>query len=281
MGFEIHIDTLAAAGLVPYVATSQPLLKVLDQSPLGPAPQIRLLEREADRPFHEAYLVANGLAFGSATADLRMPNWVLVDCVLTQTAIVGFAIARKDAPAELLEAFTSAPGFDVNTTDYLPVSGQVAGLALDGNTLVGFSLFSLRRFLPKIPALGTITKALALLVYRAQGRRFIGISHWDNKALTMHGRFGKSMWIESPTIPLHTRKSMALVYGMNVDFNPDTLHERPEAGTYDFLMRADDGAQKEKMIRRMTEGKRYVIVPPFHIVKDDTIYLPIREETLT
>ena len=273
MAFKEHLETLASVGLTPYVASSKALLDTLDLSVLGRSPRIYLLEREADRPFHEAFLVAGTL--GVRAQGDKLANPVLLDCVLLQTAIIGFALSRNRASDELINAFAN---IELDKLDYLPVSGQVAGLSLDGR-LVGFSLFSLRRYLPAVPALGVITKASALLAYRARGRRFVGISQYDNKFLSLHGKFGNPMWIEVPTIPIHPEPDMSLVYGMTVDFDPDQLHERAEPGGYDFMMRADDNAKKSEIARGIEKGWRYVIVPPYQVEKDEVIYLPIRVET--
>ena len=48
----------------------------------------------------EAYLLSNSLSYESP--NLKMPHWVLIDCVLMQTAVVGFTIAKSAVPEELL-----------------------------------------------------------------------------------------------------------------------------------------------------------------------------------
>jgi hypothetical protein len=274
MSFQANLETLAYLGLTPYVAASRSVVDALDFSVLGRAPRVHLLEREEDRPFHEAFRLSNALGFG--VPEAKMPDWVLVDCVLMQTAIVGFALSRRRASDDLLKAFAADPAIEMEKLDHIPVSGQIAALSLDGQRLVGFSLFSLRRYLPAVPALGVVTKALALLLYRAQGRRFTGISNWDLKSLSMHGKFGRPMWVEWPTIPVRPKSRMFLIYGMVIDFDPDALHEREAPGEYDFMMRADDDAKKREMIKGIGEGKRYIIVPPYQIEKEGGIHIPIR-----
>jgi len=276
MTFKSNLETLATAGLSPYIAASRMVLPALDQNIIGRAGRIYQLEREEDRSFHEAFRLANALGFTSPV--VKMPDWVLVDCVLMQTAIVGFAIAKKRAPPALIAAFKNDAAFDLNQLDYLPVSGQIAGLSIDGQSFVGFSLFSLRRYLPKVPALGVITKALALQVYRAQGRRFIGLAFWDNRVLSMQGRFGRPMRIESATVPIYPAQIRAMTYSMVIDFDPDEMHEREAPGRYDFLMRADDETKKHELSRRQAEGTNYIIVPPYQIEKNGMIEIPIRAE---
>lgn len=275
MTFKSNLEILASAGLSPFIATSRMVLGALDQSVTGRAGHVYLLEREQDRSFHEAFRLANGLGFAPAA---KMPNWVLVDCMLMQTAIVGFAITKKRAPDSLIREFENDPSFDLADLDYLPVSGQIAGSSLDGKSLVGFSLFSLRRYLPQVPALGVVTKALALQVYRAQGRRFVGLTFWDNKALSIQGRFGRPMRIESTTVPIYSSRPTAMTYSMVIDFDPDEMHEREAPGRHDFLMRADDEAKKREISRGQAEGLSYIIVPPYQIEKGGVIEIPIRIE---
>ena len=276
MDWQNPLSSLAAHGMRPFIATTRSLLDALDLSVLGAEPRVFLLEREEDRAFHEAYLLANALGFGDAS--LQMPNWVLVDCVLMQTAVVGLVLARERASPSLLKAFEDG-GVDTGALSELPVSGQIAGLGLDGGTLTGFSLFSLRRYLPDAPPLGILTKALALQAYRAEGKKFVGISHYDNKALSMHGRFGLPMWIEQAAIPLHPRRDMALVYAMNVAFDMARLAAAPEAGRYDYLLSAGDREAKARIAADIAEGQRAVIVPPFQIETPEGLTLPIRMET--
>jgi len=276
MTFKSNIEILASAGLTPFVATSRLVLEALDRTALGRSGHTYLLEREEDRPFHEAFRLANALGFTSAAA--KMPEWVMVDCVLMQTAIVGFAIAKKRAPPNLLREFQDDSSFDLAEVDALPVSGQIAGSSLDGRSLVGFSLFSLRRYLSHVPALGMVTKALALQVYRAQGRRFVGLACWDNKALSMQGRFGRPMKVESTTVPIYPAHYHAMTYSMVIDFDPDEMHERERPGRYDFLLRCDDEKKKHEMSHGQAEGHSYIIVPPYQIEKNNGIEIPIRIE---
>ena len=274
MAFKAHLETLATTGLVPYVATSKGIVPSLDLSSLGRAVRTYVVEREGDQRFLEALLTAETLGFQAAGA--KLPTSVLVDCVLMQTAVVGFALSRRRAGSDLIKSFAAASKLDPDALDYLPVSGHIAGLGLDGNRLVGCSLFSLRRYLPAVPALGVITKAASLLAYRARGRRFIGISQYDNKILSMHAKFGRPMWIEAPRVLLHSNPEMSLVYGMTIDFDPDHLHERDEPGTYDFMLRADDADLKAEIAHGIEKGWRYIIVPPYQIEANGIVQLPIQ-----
>jgi len=267
------LKELLELGLRPYVATSRHQLGALDIQAAGPEPLIFCLEDEDALGFHRAYVTANALAFGSR--DIAMPNWVYVDCVLMQTAVVGFAAKREQAPTTLIKSF----GPDNDGLEWLPVSGQIASPAIDGRTLVGFSLFSLRNLWAELPALGLVTKALALEVYRAREfDRFMGISQYDNPALALHGHFGKTIEIVSPRVPLHTDANMTLIYGMEIDFDPEQLGEPAEAAQDpDFWLDATDENAIDRLGEGTREGKRYFILPPFQVRDERTVKLPISE----
>ena len=212
-----------------------------------------------------------------------MPNWVYIDCVLMQTAVVGFAVPVSKAPGSLLDFYEKDPWVDVATLDYIPVSGQIAAMGADGKRFVGYSLFSLRRQIEQfnVHKLAHKTKYAALSVLRAEtADGFVGISQYDNKALTTHTRFGAKMYIEQTTSPLHPLREMSFTYRMKIDLDEgrilgDLADRSAEA---DFLLRADDTAKKREMQERIDAGERFYILDPVHIKKDDGLYLPIKIE---
>jgi hypothetical protein len=272
---------LLEAGLVPYVATSETYLDYLDLSLFGSNAIVRVLENPDHRNFHEAYLVSNSLAFGNP--DLKMQNWVYIDCVLMQTAVVGFAVPVAQAPAPLIDFYERDPWVDVDKLDYIPVSGQIASLGIDRQTLVGFSLFSLRRQIEhmNVHKLAHKTKYAALWVYRAEElNKFTGISQYDNKALLTHTLFGKKMYIDQVMAPLHPLRDMSFTYSMKVELDEERIlgGASQEVGDYDFLLNALDFQKKTEMQRRLREGERFYIMDPVHIRKDDGLYLPIKAE---
>ncbi len=270
--------SLLDLGLRPYVATARHQLSGLALDVLGQSHELFCLEDAAARPFHSAYVTANALAFGAR--DLKMPGWVYIDCVLMQTAVVGFAAPKKDVPQSLLSEFEAEASVDVSALEWVPVSGQIASPAMGGDALVGFSLFSLRSYWPELPALGLATKALALEVYKADEReRFLGITQYDNPALSMHGRFGPKLEIVSPQVPLHSQGHNTLVYGMKIDFDPVGLSQAPAPDRKpDFWMEAGDTEALAKLEAGIAAGKRYFILPPFQVRTGSTIKLPIVEE---
>jgi len=265
---------LTEMGLRPYVATARHQLPALALEGAGPDPLVFCLEDTNAKSFHSAYNTANALAFGAR--DLTMPGWVYIDCVLMQTAVVGFAAPKDQIPGHLLKEF----GPVVEALDWVPLSGQTASPAIDGKTLVGFSLFSLRSYWPELPALGLATKGLALEVYKARAYdRFLGITQYDNPALAMHGRFGKSIEIISARVPLHAQGQSSLVYGMKIDFDPACLDEVPDAQQApDFWIDNQDPETIARVEAGIAAGHRYFILPPFQVREGGKVKLPIAEE---
>ncbi|MFA7275271.1 MAG: hypothetical protein WC043_00530 [Pseudobdellovibrionaceae bacterium] len=272
------IGQLLDEGLVPYVATSENYLDYLDFSLFEGHEIVRILENPDHSNFHEAYLVSNSLAFGNP--ELKMQNWVYIDCVLMQTAVVGFALPVEKAPATLIDFYEKDPWVDVATLDYIPVSGQIAALGIDGKQLTGFSLFSLRRQIEhlNVHKLAHKTKYAALSVYRAEHLpKYVGISQYDNKALLTHTLFGKKMYIDQTTMPLHPLRNMSFTYSMKIELDESRiLGDIPQSvPDYDFLLRADDTAKKLEMQERIRGGERFYILDPVHIRQDNGLFLPI------
>lgn len=277
-----EIERLAEYGIVPYIATSDLYLNNIDTSICGGHEVVKLLERDEDVHFHRAYVFSNFLGFGGT--DVEMPFWVYIDFAVLQTLIIGFAIERDKAPSALLEQFAQRPDIDLKKLSHLPISGQTAGLGVDSETLMGVSLFSIRRFLPDIDleGLGTLTKAIGLHIQRAQDKqRFIGISQYSNAALKIHGRFGDKMYIKTPMVPLHPMADMTLIYSMKIELDDARIFAdyndfQPE---YDFMLRSNDLTVKQDMSKRISAGEKFYIAPPFQIFEDEAIHLPIKVES--
>ncbi|PZO83863.1 MAG: hypothetical protein DI626_08720 [Micavibrio aeruginosavorus] len=268
-------------GLVPYVATSEYLLPSFNLDIFCGYEVVKLMEDPSLRDFHEAYLVSNSLAFGNP--NLKMPNWVYIDCGLMQTAIIGFAVPVDKAPDSLIEHYERDPYVDVDKLDYIPVSGQIASLGMDGKTLIGFSLFSLRRQLGNmaVSKLAARTKYAALHAYRAEEKEsFLGISQYNNNALKIHALFGEKMYIDRTMVPLHPLHDMSFTYRMKVKLDPERVfnEEAQENARYSFLLKADDRAKKENIQKQIGEGKKFHILSPVHVKQEDGLYLPIAIE---
>jgi hypothetical protein len=180
----MSLEQLLKAGCKPYIVTSSHLVSSFEMRPFD-VPLTPFFDGEKETGFHLAYIRSNSIAFD---ADLGMPHWVYIDYVLLQTAAVGLMYPRERLPAEILARFQADTSFDVHALEYLPISGQTAGLAADGETWTGVSLFSLGKYLPELRSFGiaTHTRALALTAYRA--KKFIGITQYDNPAVAIHGK---------------------------------------------------------------------------------------------
>jgi len=269
--------TLLQKGYEPYIATSRHILDALTVAPFGYPVPLYLLDDENQIPFYEAYLLSNSLSFSSP--DLKMPHWVMIDCALMQSAIVGFTRAIDDVPPELLAYYEKDPRIDITKLERIPVSGQIASPAATHGSFVGISLFSLGQQLGGDKRLGLYTKALALEVYNArQSGTFYGIAQYDNPALKIHGRFSSKMEIEQAMVPLHPRKDMTLIYKMNIDFDPYSIEDAPTHKEPTFWLDATDKVMKAKIQEGLRQGRRYQIAPPFAMQRDGSIVLPIIEE---
>jgi hypothetical protein len=268
----MSLEALRELGCKPYICTSQHITSAFDMRPFGVALS-PFFDGEEQTQFHLAYIRSNSIAFDS---DLGMPHWVYIDYVLLQTAAIGFMAPQKLLPQALIEKFKADSLLDISKLEYLPISGQTAGLAADGKTWTGVSLFSLAKYIPELKSLGlaTHTRAIALKAYQA--KRFVGITQYDNPSVAIHGKTTRALFIKQPMVWIHPRTHMTFIYEQEIDFSLDGLRGS-EDGEYTFLLKADDRSAKERIAEGLNTGHRYQIVPPFRIVRDDGVYLPIRE----
>lgn len=266
------LQELLNYGCKPYICTSQHITRAFEMRPFG-VDLVPFFDGPSQTPFHLAYIRSNSIAFDS---DLGMPHWVYIDYVLLQTAAIGFMLPKARIPKDLLAKFAADTLIDLSKLEYLPISGQTAGLAADGKTWTGVSLFSLAKYLPDLKSLGiaTHTRALALRAYRA--RTFVGITQYDNPAVAIHGKTTQAFYIKQPMVWIHPRTHMTFIYEQEIDYTLDGLRgQAPMA--YSFLLRADDREAKERIAEGLAKGHRYQIVSPFRIVESGSVFLPIRE----
>jgi len=268
----MSLQALFDFGCRAYICTSRHIVPAFDMRPFE-RDLTPFFDGPAETPFHLAYIRSNSIAFD---ADLGMPHWVYIDYVLLQTAAIGFMLPKAKFPKELLAKFEADALIDLKKLEYLPISGQTAGLAADGTTWTGVSLFSLAKYFPALKSLGvaTHTRALALRAYRA--KKFVGITQYDNPAVAIHGKTTQAFVIKQPMVWIHPRTHMTFIYEQEIDFTLDGLRGQ-ESMEYSFLLRADDRQAKEKIADGLANGRRYQIVSPFRLVKDGSVYLPIRE----
>ena len=267
---------LMLKGYRPYIATSRRLLEFINLTPYGLPADLYLLDDAEQIPFHEAYLLSNSLGFSAP--DLKMPHWVLIDCALMQSAVVGFTRAVGDIPPELRDYYKADPRVDLSKLSRLPISGQIASPSAEPGNFVGISLFSLGRHFGGDAGIGLYTKALALEVYKVrEGGTFRGISQYDNPAIKIHGRFSRSLEIEQVMVPLHPRREMTFIYKMDVDYDPHGLEDVPLAVEPTFWLNARDTVTKRRMEIAKSEGRTFRIVPPFITHRDGESFVPIVE----
>jgi hypothetical protein len=247
------LTQLLDKGYQPYIATSRHLLPYLNTEPFGQKVEIHLLNDLEDSPFMEAYfmletfLVSNALSYEAP--GMKMPRWVLIDCVLMQTAVIGFTVKKEKLPEGLLTAYREDENIAFDKINRIPVSGQIASPNIGARSITGSTLFSLgRRWLNDAQHLGLYTRALAFEVYKAREYDYYyGITQYDNVALRIHGRFTSEMEIDQPIVALHTQKDMTLVYKMKLDYdpyNPNAPHAEQEPT---FWLNARDKEKKREM----------------------------------
>jgi hypothetical protein len=275
---------LQEKGFEPYIATSRKLLPHLNTTPFGQKVTVYLMDDVDDSSFMEAYfmleayLLSNSLGFESP--NLKMPHWVLIDCVLMQTAIVGFTLAKSAIPDELISYYHADEKIDLAKLKRIPVSGQICASDIGSRSMTGISLFSLgRRWLNGVQHLGLYSKTLALEVYKAKDYDyFYGITQYDNNSLKIHGRFTTEMEISQPIVPLHPGKDMTFIYKMKLDYDPENPGKSLPETEPTFWLAARDADAKKRMIAGMKKGKRYFILPPFSVKRDGGVFLPILEK---
>ncbi|SCX35123.1 hypothetical protein [Agrobacterium rosae] len=268
-------EDILSAGFVPYVITSERFIPYLDVSYFSRDMRYFLLERGEDRHFIEAYLLSNALSFGDP--KYQLPHWVLIDCGLMQTAVVGFMKPRTAFPDDLLTRYRSTTAFSLDELDHIPISGQILSPTLAGE-LVGISLFSLARYFSAAGRIGLATKALALIVCKASSYdRFLGVAQYDNPSLAIHGRMSREMQIYQPVLPLHPGADMTFIYAMKIDFDPRDLDAVIGKSEYDYLIGAGDLEAKLKLKTIIDQGGKIAITPPFQIRNGAEILIPIKE----
>lgn len=153
---------------------------------------------------------ANCLAYdgtpqmGTAATALGMPRWVMLDCCLLPSLIVGFAAPREAIPAAWADQIDPT-----KEEPWLGVSEYIALPAAFGSEVVGVSLFSLASGLH----LGRRTKALGLQLLQRQTQT--GVAQYQNPSLRLHLAFG-DLAVSAPQVRVHSRPGETFVYRVRV-----------------------------------------------------------------
>lgn len=161
---------------------------------------------DPDAPFCLAMNRANCLAYdgtatpGTTRGALGMPLWVMLDCCLLTSVMVGFSAPAQALPPDLRA--TLDPG---GALDHIGISEYIALPSTAPGRVVGVSLFSLARG----QGLGHRSKALGLLALGAT--HLTGVAQYDNVAVRLHLAFGP-LRIVTPRAQVHSRPERTFVY---------------------------------------------------------------------
>lgn len=171
---------------------------------------------------------------GAAATALGMPRWVMLDCCLLPTAMIGFEAPRGALPAEMADALDPS-----GALEWVAVSEYVGIPSVEQGRYVGVSLFSLVQG----AGLGVRSKALGL---RALGcMELIGVTQYDSPGVAVHLAFGP-LAVVSETVAVHSRPGETFVYRLDVP-EPKLLEALAE-GTM-RTMPAYDPAEWEEVAR--------------------------------
>jgi hypothetical protein len=255
---------LLAEGYSLYLASHHRVLERLEPAPFGlPVSALDLLAPH-DAPWAIAdlmrvYNVLNATAFGPKGIPLQ--NWVMIDLGLLPSAFLLITLSPERARATLtdprlddagrarVEAVLPAVLAEADRLRYtgpIPVAGYCAAPTPAPGEWVGWSLCS------AIPGLGTITKGLALEVYRAHGLTGV-VQFWDGSGVHVHRRFGR-MEILSAVLDLHP-VSNTFVYRTE-------LYAEDDAEPTLMLGCRDIAAQREIQSRIDSGAGRFFVLSP-------------------
>lgn len=259
MTLELHADINEC--LVPYVLTFGDNAQHLNLD-LDLDEEIVLLDvaDEENAEFCAILNRSNQLAFGGPK-DMGMPMWVMLDCAILPTAMIGFMLDSEDVPDDLWELLD----LDDDYEGWVPISEYCAALSVEPGCVSGFSLHShLSRM-----GIATRTKSLALAVLKATSQ--IGVTQFTNPAIRVHAKFGPmEILLHRPSV--HTHATDSFVYRIELPAL-ETLEElacetdeefgvaeRPEGVPWSF-----DPADEKAHVRlrtHLSDGGRAWIVSP-------------------
>lgn len=217
-----------------------------------------------DAPFILAMNRANCFAYdgtlkpGPKSSALGMPRWVMLDCCMLPSVVVGYEAPRDALPPELADAFDPE-----GRCAWIGVSEYIALPSVVVRTVVGVSLFSLVRGL----RLGRRTKAVGLALMGACEQ--IGVAQWSNPAMRLHLSFGALELLATPT-PVHSRPNETFVYRLRVPTPADLvrmathadLSVRTPAPTHHIDPRSSAGLQELRALAARPETVHIVGAGP-------------------
>ncbi len=246
--------------LVPYVLAPRRNLEFLDLD-LGDELQVEtmLLENEENAEFCSILNRSNHRAFGGRD-DMGMPLWVLLDCAILPSAVVGFMLPVERAP----DAVVDRLDIDDDYEGYIPVSEYCGCPTVEEDCVSGFSLHS--HLVGQ--GIATRTKALAMAVYGARSQ--IGVTQFYNPAIRVHVRFGAmEILVHRPAV--HTHSEDSFVYRLelpprqvllNMATGSDVFGQStiPEGIRWEFD--PDNEMMQGRLARHLREEGQVWLIPP-------------------
>lgn len=195
---------------------------------------------------------------GTEAGALGMPRWVLLDCCLLPTAMVGFEVPREAVPKEYAERLDPS-----GTLDWIAVSEYVALPSVEPGRHVGISLFSL----VSGAQLGLRSKALGL--HAVGSSELIGVTQYQSPGVAVHLKFGP-LAIVTESVGVHSRPGETFVYRLDV---PDgavladmASGARSDAGAYHpeewevgFVFDPRDQAQRDQAMAFSQQAPTWVL----------------------
>lgn len=248
------------AHLTPYVLTTGANVDMLDlEADVGSSIELLLVEDEKNAEFCTILNRGNQIAFGGPN-DMGMPLWVMLDCAILPSAMIGYMLPRERVSDELLERLEVDDDYD----GYVPISEYCACPTVEPGTFSGFSLHS------HVPGRGiaTRTKALGLSVLQASHQ--IGVTQFTNPAIRVHVRFGPlEVTIHRPIV--HTHSEDSFVYRLELPEQDELLEiargdsefgtgDRPEGQRWTFMH--DDEVAHGRLREHLNNGGRAWLIPP-------------------
>lgn len=246
--------------LVPYVLTTRRNIPFLDLDlDLDPEPRIVLLEDEKNAEFCSILNHSNHQAFGGRNG-MGMPLWVMLDCAILPSAVVGFMLPVDHTPDDLIDRLD----VDDDYEGHIPVSEYCGSPTVEEDCISGFSLHTHL----KGQGIATRTKALAMAIYGA--RTQVGVTQFYNPAIRVHVRFGAmEILVHRPAV--HTHPDDSFVYHLelpprkvliNMARGADVFgqSEIPEGVRWEFD--PDNEMMQGRLARHLQEEGQAWIIPP-------------------
>lgn len=253
-------DDVIAQHLTPFVLTVGPNVEHLNLDlDLGNDLEVLEIEDERHAVFAQILNRGNQNAFGGPQ-DMGMPLWVMLDCAILPSAMVGFMLPRDLTPDEIIEKLDVPDDYD----GPVPVSEYCACPTVRDGEVSGFSLHS--HLVGR--GIATRTKALGLCVYGAT--RQIGVTQFANPAIRVHVRFGPlEVLLHRPSV--HTHANDSFVYGLDlppVEKMEDMARgddefgagERPEG--LKWIFEPDNELLHGRLHQHLEDGGRAWVIPP-------------------